>query len=150
VYEELTHGLRYDIFAEIPTAVTPIVAALAYKTRTPMITPRSVVKSHGVVSKIEGLYKSGQIALVLDDLITQADSKLEAINILKVNGLVIKDIVVLLDREQGGAKRLAEEGYNLKTALKLTPLLDFYLQEGKIDRHQFDKTISYLKSAPTT
>ena len=57
--------------------------------------------------------------MVLDDLITTGGSKIEAIAPLAEAGLVVKDVVVLVDREQGGAEELAARGLRLHAALTL-------------------------------
>lgn len=38
--------------------------------------------------------------------------------------LIVKDVVVLIDREQGGAAHLAKNGLNLHAAFKLSAMLD--------------------------
>lgn len=133
-----------DRLADVPTAATPIVSILMRETRIPMITPKKP-KTHGVPGKIDGKFEPGQKVFLIDDLITKADSKLEAANTLKSKDLVVKDILVLVDREQGGAEAVEEEGYNFHTVFKITDLLDLYLEKGKIDQKKYDETIAYLK-----
>jgi len=136
---------KTDLLADIPTAATPIVAILMYKSGIPMITPKKDEKTHGISSKIEGKFEPGQRALLIDDLITKADSKLEAAKALKDNGLIVENILVLVDREQGGAKTLKEAGYNLYSVFKITELLDIYLENGKINKQKYDEAISYIR-----
>ena len=135
-----------ELIADIPTAVTPIVSILMDETRIPMITPKKP-KTHGDPSKIYGKFEPGQRVLLIDDLITKADSKLEAVKTLEDNGLIVRDILVLVDREQGGAEILARHGYNLYSIFKITDLLNLYLGKGKISRKEYDKTISYLEKS---
>lgn len=102
VFQEMIQSLEFDLLADVPTAATPIVAILMYKTRVPMVTPREL-KTHGAGANIDGAFRPGQVAVVIDDLVTKADSKLNAINVLEAGGLKVRDVVVLVDREQGGA-----------------------------------------------
>lgn len=134
-----------DLLADIPTAATPIVAILMHEIGIPMITPKKDEKTHGISPKIEGKFQAGQRVLLIDDLITKADSKLEAVKALESNGLTVENILVLVDREQGGAETLEKAGYNFHTVFKITELLNFYLKEGKIDQKKYDETITYLK-----
>ena len=46
--------------------------------------------------------------LVIDDIITDGASKIEAIKPLEAAGLNVKDVLVILDREQGGERILVE------------------------------------------
>jgi uridine monophosphate synthetase len=43
---------------------------------------------------------------------------------LQEQQLIVKDVVVLIDREQGGAAHLAKNGLNLHAAFKLSAMLD--------------------------
>lgn len=46
--------------------------------------------------------------------------------------LVVKDVVVLIDREQGGSAHLAKNGLNLHAAFKLSTLLTVLVKHGKV------------------
>lgn len=146
VYTELTSGRKFDCYADVPTAATPIVAILSHNTRIPMISPRKDEKKHGIKGPIDGTFREGQVALLVDDLITLADSKLEAISALEENGLKVHDVVVLVDREQGGVRELKKRGYSCHVAFKLKELLKFYLEMAKITRDQYERTITYLEN----
>ena len=78
--------LAFTRYADIPMAATPLVAILMHQTRVPMITPREA-KTHGIAGTINGDFSIGETVLVIDDLVTHADSKLEAIRVLEANGL---------------------------------------------------------------
>ena len=110
VYAELLQHLNFDLIADIPTAVTPLVSSLCDRLSIGQITPRTDSKTHGTGSKVDGLLKEdiGKTVLLIDDLVTHADSKLNAISILETNGMKVRDIVVLIDREQGGREKLKE------------------------------------------
>jgi uridine monophosphate synthetase len=149
VYAEITKGLRFDVYADVPTAATPIVAVLSHKTRIPMISPRKDDKQHGTKRPIDGSFHQGEVALLIDDLITLASSKLEAISVLEENGLHVHHVVVLIDREQGGVQELKNRGYACHAAFKLRELLDVYLQTGKIGRIEYSRTTSYLTGINT-
>lgn len=56
VYEELTSGLKFDCYADVPTAATPIVAILLHETRILMISPRREEKKHGIKRPIDGAF----------------------------------------------------------------------------------------------
>lgn len=143
---EQARGLEYDYLAGIPLAAVALTSSMADILGKPQITPRTDEKTHGQARKIDGLYEKGKVALVVDDLVTRADSKLEAIKILEDCGLLVKDVVVVFDREQGGAKQLAEKGYQLRAALKIKPTLRFYPQVGKITQDQLNKILDYLEA----
>lgn len=147
LYEELAEPLSFSLLADVPTAATPLAASLSDRLKVGMITPRADNKKHGTGAKIDGILNSdkGKTALLIDDLITKADSKLEAIKVLKNGGVVVYDVVVLIDREQGGKEILKKEGYKLHSAFTMKEMFDLYLKTGKISREIYDDTHKRLK-----
>ena len=146
VYREMIKNIRFEILADCPTAATPATAILSYLTARPMISPRKGDKGYGSGAKIDGSFREGQTVLLIDDLITGANSKFESIKTLQDHGLVVKDVVVLVDREQGGAGQLSKAGYTLHSAMKLSELMDYYLQQGKISDEKFREVLDYIKA----
>lgn len=146
IYQELICNLNFDILADIPTAATPIVTLLSHQIRKPMISPRLDKKQHGTRNVIDGVYTRGQIALLIDDLITKADSKLEAISILESSGLNVNDIVVLVDREQGGCQELQNRGYSCISAFKFTEILQILSVTKKISEADHGRALTYLNN----
>lgn len=144
LYIETLKGFEYDLIADLPTAATPITSIISYKLRKPMISIRLDKKTHGLSNQIDGFYKPEQKVVLIDDLITKADSKLEAISSLKENKLQVQGIVVLIDREQGGVKELSQIGYKCSCIFELRTLLNFYKENKKITNEQFNATIEYL------
>jgi orotate phosphoribosyltransferase len=128
----LNRQLKFSRYAGIPVAATPLVAVLSHVTRVPMITPREA-KSHGSGEAVNGAFTPGETVLVIDDVVSRADSKLEAIGVLESHGLVVRDVAVLVDREQGGALQLATAGYTLHAVLQLSAMLAYWQDTGAID-----------------
>jgi uridine monophosphate synthetase len=138
-------GLTFDRIAAIPYAALPIGVAMALEMECALIYPRREVKGHGTRRAIEGAFEAGETALVVDDLITRGGSKLEAIEALEAVDLVVRDVLVLIDREQGGAEDLAERGYNLHAVLKLSDLLRALRDSGRITSEQYAGVLAYLE-----
>ena len=63
-----------------------------------MIYPRKEVKAYGTKAEIEGEYHAGETVVVIDDIATTGGSQFEAIEKLTGAGLVVRDVVVLVDR----------------------------------------------------
>lgn len=133
--------------ADVPTAATPLVSSLSDRLGVGMVTPRTDAKVHGSGAKVDGLLETdkGKTAVV-NDLVTRADSKLEAVNVLKENGVVVKDVVVLVDRKQGGAEQLAAEGYALHSALTMDQMLQFYATTGKVNQEVYHDAVQRLQA----
>ncbi|MBL7201539.1 MAG: orotidine-5'-phosphate decarboxylase [Anaerolineae bacterium] len=145
-YADLLAGIEFDRIAAIPYAALPIGTAVALQTGRPMIYPRKEVKGYGTRRAIEGVYHPGERAVVLDDLISTGESKVEAIAPLVEAGLVVRDIVVLIDRESGGRETLSAQGYRLHAVLTLRQILDLLVQQGQIGEEQRAGVIEWLAS----
>ncbi len=135
-------GLR---LAAIPYAALPIGTAVALELGLPMIYPRKEVKAYGTAQQIEGRYNPGERAVVLDDLITTGGSKLAAIEPLEAAGLEVQDVVVLIDREEGGREELRDAGYRLHTVLCLGEILDLLVEAGRISKTQQRQVLAILR-----
>lgn len=102
----------------------------------------------GETRHITGLKKhaalDGGDVLLIDDLITKADSKFEAIKVLEREGGRVRDVLVLVDREQGGTIELTKAGYRLHSIFTLRALIAFYQKEGLITAAKEDEVLLYL------
>jgi uridine monophosphate synthetase len=129
---EKAQQIGCDRVAGIPYAGLPLGVAASMASNIPMIYPRKEVKDYGTRKLIEGAYAEGEKVLVIDDIITDGASKIEAIKPLEEAGLVVKDVLIILDREQGGDKILAKAGYTLHSLGTLSQVLDVLVQAGKV------------------
>jgi len=144
--KKISTPLKFDRIAGIPYAAIAIATALSLEAEWPMIYPRKEAKDYGTKKAIEGIFNSGETVLVIDDLITNGASKFEAIAPLEQAGLKVKDIAVLIDREQGGPKELAEKGYALHSVLKMSEMLEILKESKKISEEQFNDLQDYFRN----
>lgn len=138
-------SLQFDVLAAIPYAALPIGVAVALALDAPLVYPRKEVKNYGAERSVEGAFQSGQTALLIDDLITKGHSKLEALAPLEAAGLKVKDILVLIDREQGGVEELDAHGYTVHAVLTLAQILDVLVEAGKLEPERRDQIRQWLK-----
>jgi uridine monophosphate synthetase len=142
--DKISRPLEFDLLADIPTAATPITTIISHFSNKPMISPRKEAKSYGLGVPIDGDYQTGQTVLLVDDLVSRGDSKFEFLNILEKAGLVVKDLLMVIDRQQGGAETLREKGYNVYFAATISDLLARYRTTGAIDEARYNEVRSYL------
>lgn len=142
-FVKVLDGLEYDRIAGIPVAALPLATAVSLKTGKPMIYPRITMKAHGTGNKIEGEYNRGEKIVLLDDLITTGKSKVEAIEILREAGLIVEDLVVLLERGAQGRKDMSAADIRLHAYAHVSELLDPCFTLGLIDEKQFEEMTDY-------
>ena len=99
---EAVRPCRPDRIAGIPYAGLPLAVATSLAGNFPLVYPRREEKGYGTRRRIEGAFEPGEQVVVIDDIITDGASKFEAIEPLEAAGLVVRDLVILIDREQGG------------------------------------------------
>ena len=143
-YAVILRKLHFERLAAIPYAALPIGTAVSLEMKVPLVYPRKEIKGHGTQKAIEGHFEEGDRVVVLDDLITTGGSKLAAIAPLEEAGLKVEDVVVLVDREQGGAEDLAEHGYRLHAVLRLKQMLEILAEHRRISEDQRDEVVTFL------
>ncbi len=143
-YLPLLKELEFDRIAGLPYAAIPIATAISLAGDYPMIYPRKEVKTYGTKAEIEGEYHAGEIIVVIDDLATTGGSKFEAIEKLTGVGLVVKDVVVLVDRQSGAKESLSQAGYSMHAVLTIGQLLDYWEENGKVAKDKIEETRKFL------
>ncbi|MEK6753627.1 MAG: orotate phosphoribosyltransferase [Chloroflexota bacterium] len=144
-YLPIISSLQFSRIAGLPYAAIPIATAISLAGNYPMIYPRKEVKAYGTKAEIEGDFQAGETALVIDDLATTGGSKFEAIEKLTGAGLLVKDVVVLVDRQSGAKESLAQAGYAMHAVLTITQLLDYWEESGEVAKDKIVETRNFLK-----
>jgi uridine monophosphate synthetase len=138
---------RADRIAGIPYAGLPLAVATCLAGGFPLIYPRREEKAYGTRRRIEGLFSPGEHVVVIDDIVTDGASKLEAVQPLEEAGLVVEDLVILIDREQGGRERLAERGYALRSVLTISQCLAHLEAAGMVEPGLARSVLDFVRAA---
>ncbi|MFW5689111.1 MAG: orotidine-5'-phosphate decarboxylase [Spirochaetota bacterium] len=145
-YARLLEPLAADRIAAIPVAALPLGTALALHTRMPLVYPRLPAKPHGTGNRIEGAWTPGERVVLVDDLITTGLSKLEAVAVLREEGLVVEDLLVLIDRAGvAGARELRDAGIELHAATTVSDLTRRANERGIVSEADARRVLEFLK-----
>jgi len=136
--------IDFDVVSAVPTGGLPFGTLLAHKLGAPLTYVRKKGKSHGEERQVEGKMEKGDQALVVDDIITTGGSVIDAVKSVRENGGKVEDVLVLLDRTEGGAENLGKEGLTLNKVANIEPLVEELEARGKIDSNMFGKVKKYL------
>jgi len=135
----------FAVVAGVPVGGLLLASAYSLETNIPMIYARNRPEGTGKRG-IEGRFTPGDTTLIIDDLITRGGSILETAKLLEEHDLKVKDVIVLVDREQGATERLRYQGYNLISILKLDVMLNHYMSRGLISEETYQVCAEYLRS----
>lgn len=132
-----------DRVAAIPVAAVSLATALSLRTRLPLIYPRLPPKPHGTGNRVEGEWKAGERVVLVDDLITTGLSKIEAVKVLREEGMVVKDLLVLLQRSRANPE-IEDAGLLLRAAARVEDLVERALVRGLIGQDDAGRVYDYL------
>ena len=142
---KLVKKMKPDVVAGAETAGIPLSTAISLKTGIPMIYVRKRPKTYGTMDLVEGILEKGKKVVLVDDMATNAYSKLKFVEGIKHAGGIIEDVVIILDREQGGIEALGKENIKLHSLITLKELLDYMKDNNMIDDGKLNEILLYLK-----
>ena len=134
----LVGKLMYEITRELPSIEAvggvsiggdPLVCAVVLesfnkKDNLAGFLIRKEPKGHGTNRWVEGgkNLKKGMNVVILEDVVTTGGSSLKAIEATEKEGYVVKGIVAILDRLEGGKDTIESKGYLFKSIFSLNDL----------------------------
>jgi len=145
-YLPILADLKFQRIAALPYAAIPIATAISLQGDYPMIYPRKEIKDYGTQAEIEGEYQPGETVVVIDDLATTGGSKFEAIQKLTSAGLVVKDVVVLIDRQSGAKEALEQAGFHFYAVLTISDMLDHWERNARVEPGKIEATRLFLQT----
>jgi orotate phosphoribosyltransferase len=135
-----------DVIAGGETAGIPFAAFLADAVDKPMIYVRKAVKGHGTASRIEGVLEPGSRVLLFEDLITDGLSKISFVKAIRDGAGIVEDAFVILDRLQGGAALLAQDGVRLTALTDIDLVLEVASDWRLLESSAIDSVRVYMAS----
>ncbi|MFX1510892.1 MAG: orotate phosphoribosyltransferase, partial [Promethearchaeota archaeon] len=136
--------VKFTRIAGIPTAGISFATAICNRLNLPLLYIRSKPKAYGRQQRIEGILEKGDQVLVIDDLITDGGSKIEVVKPLKEAGAKVKDVLVVLDREQGGADQLKRENLSLHALAPISGIIKALAAENRLTQTKADRILAYI------
>lgn len=110
------------VLAGLEMGGIPIATALSLKTGIPAVFVRKAAKDYGTRKVCEGLDIKGLNVCVIEDVVTTGGQiELSAVD-LRNDGAIIKNILCVIDREQGGPEKLNAAGLTLTPLFKISEL----------------------------
>lgn len=116
-------GLEIGAIA-IATSISDYAFAAQPRREWRTFVVRKQAKDHGLGKVIEGVVRSGDQAVIVDDVLTSGGSLLKAVAAARSAGLAVTHALVIVDRmEQDGRKKVEQEGLTLFSLLSIEDLM---------------------------
>jgi uridine monophosphate synthetase len=144
--KRITTSTRIDKLASIELKGALLLASIGYRTGLPCTVVRKEEKTYGATGRIAGAEVTrGERILFFDDVVSEGLSKLEGIRPLEQLGAKVENIMVVIDREQGGRENLENAGYRVHSLARISELVDSLSQSKHISKEQSDAVLNYIK-----
>jgi orotate phosphoribosyltransferase len=103
-----------------------LAASASMASGLPFIIVRGETKEYGTAKRIEGPFEPGELVCLVEDVVTSGGALAEAVSALRAEGLVVRNAVCVVDREEGGSDALARLGVRLRALFRAEELLDLH------------------------
>jgi orotate phosphoribosyltransferase len=110
-----------------------LTAATSMASDLPFIIVRGETKEYGTANRIEGPFAEGELVCLVEDVVTTGGALAEAVYALRDEGLVVRNAICVVDREEGGSDALARLGVRLHRLFRASDLLELRKNAG--NRH---------------
>ena len=100
----------------------PLATVLSQVCGLPTVFVRKQAKTYGTCRLAEGIEIHSKRLVVIEDVITTAGQVIESVRELRARRAQIEMVLCVIDREAGGADRLAEQGLQLRSLFTMGEL----------------------------
>ena len=135
---------NFDLICGVPYAALPMATAMSLESYLPLIIKRKEAKQYGTKKILEGIYTPGQNCLLVEDVITSGASLLETIPEIENEGITVSDIVVVLDRQQGGREMLEKKGFRVHSLFTISDVCKILKDEGHLTDEEVERINDFL------
>ena len=102
----------------------PLTAAASLASGLPFLIVRKEAKAYGTGNRLEGVFEEGELACLVEDVVTSGGAAVESVEALREAGIEVRHAVCVVDREEGGADALARVGVRLEPLFRLSEIAE--------------------------
>lgn len=141
-----SQNLSFDHVCGVPYTALPLATILSVNEKIPMLIRRKEAKAYGTKKLIEGRFQPNDRCLIIEDVVTSGSSILETVNDLTEVGIKVTDVIVVVDREQGGMANIEDQHVKTHSLFSLSYLLGVLQEEGKVTAARVESVRKYISS----
>jgi orotate phosphoribosyltransferase len=121
--EILIKNTDFDAVAGVAVGGVPLAVSVALPAATPYVIIRKEQKGHGLTSLIIGEV-TGKHILLVEDVTTSGGSAVFGIEQLRSAGAIVKNVITVVDRNEGAEKKLQNLDITLKSLVSIQELMN--------------------------
>lgn len=120
-------GWPMDVVGGLTLGADPVAYAIARASQdappaVDAFTVRKQAKEHGTGRRIEGCFRAGVRAVVVEDVITSGASACSAIEAVTAGGGIVTGVLAVVDRQEGGRAAIEATGIPVVCLVKVSDL----------------------------
>lgn len=142
---KIASHLDHDRICGVPYTALPIATCLSLKHSIPMLLKRKEAKAYGTKQLIEGNFDENDKCLIIEDLITSGASIIETIEPLQDAGLEIENILIIVDREQGGRIAVEKQGFHVHSLFTITEIAEHLCRKGLLTEEKKEEIQTFIQ-----
>jgi orotate phosphoribosyltransferase len=112
----------FDKLAGLELGGVPLATAISLETGKPCLYVRKAAKTYGTCNLVEGGFSPGEVAVVVEDVITSGGQVATSVEQMRSLGLEVRHVVCVIDREQGGRSLLERIGCTMSAVFTMAEL----------------------------
>ncbi|HOJ96883.1 MAG TPA: orotate phosphoribosyltransferase [Methanospirillum sp.] len=120
--EVLSRNQQFDAVAGVAVGGVPLAVSVSLAADKPYVIIRKEQKGHGLASLIIGEV-SGKRILLVEDVTTSGGSAVFGIEQLRSAGGLVKDVIAVVDRNEGAEKTLRDLNVTLTPLVRMQDLI---------------------------
>jgi orotate phosphoribosyltransferase len=148
IYEKMVRSSigisSFDRIAAIPTAGVPYASILAYQIAKPFLYVRRELRPHAGERKVEGQIRPGERILLVDDLIATGNNMRQAAEAVRAEGGRVEQVLVLIDRQEGGQAALAKADVSLRAFMTISDIARRLRESGIVDDEDYKSMLAQV------
>ena len=149
--------IKWDYLAAVPRGALPLGERMFQSLLHPELGVRTIAprllqfgkEEHPgggtVFTAPEGRLEPGAQLVIVEDHTSGGRNKKLIRAAAEAAGLVVRDMLTIVDRQQGGVQAMAHEGVRLHALYTLDELLDFGLEQMYIDTDTAERVRAYIR-----
>ncbi|MDN3507043.1 MAG: hypothetical protein P0S96_07435 [Simkaniaceae bacterium] len=136
-WEKAMH-LSFDLIAGVPLTANCVATYLAWEQEIPLVGVHQ--------NRVEGVYKTGQKCLLLQDKGISGARTLDTVDLLEEEGIEVRDILTFLDLGLGAKKKIKSRGYVSHSILTMPEVLQVLFDANKLAGDNFKLASDFLEN----